>query len=219
MRHFWILCAVLFVLLLIAFAAGGQTLPKANPQFSSSTEQALPDAPSAVPPNAHPAQSTPLPDSAWLRIQQFVNGQPVVVYNTYGPPMHCRFAGATTDYLFCDLPDSMTGTGYRFDRASVVNVTLSHEPRNWHPAWLSSMIASGLVVGILATRSTDAGTAAEAGLIGAGVVGLIGAPLAFLPHPQRAFAGSGYPQYGVGIPLNFPIRSRLHTMLLLRALR
>jgi hypothetical protein len=219
MRHFWILYAVLFVLLILAFTAGGQTLPRANSQFSSSTTQALPDAPEAVPPDTPSAQPTQAPDSAWFRIQRFANGQPIVVYSTYGPPMHCRFAGATTDYLFCDPPNSPAGTGYRFERASVVNVTVSHEPRNWHPAWLSSMIAGGLVVGLIATRSTDAGTAAEAGLVGAGVVGLIGAPLAFLPHPQAAFVGPGYPQYGVGIPVNFPIRSRLHTMLLLQGLR
>ncbi len=219
MRHFWILYAVLFALPLMAFAAGGQTLPQANPQFSSSTEQALPDAPSAAPQTAPPAQATQLPDPAWFRIQRFANGQPIVVYSTYGPPMRCRFAGATTDYLFCDPPDSVAGTGFRFDRGSVVNVTLSHEPRNWHPAWLSSMIAGGLVVGIIAAQSTNAGSAAGAGLAGAGIVGLIGAPLAFLPHPQAAFAGPGYPQYGVGIPLNFPIRSRFHSMLLLGALR
>ena len=46
------------------------------------------------------------------------------------------------------------------------------------------MIAGGIIVGLIASQNTDAGTAAEDGIIGAGVVGLIGAPLAFLPHPQ-----------------------------------
>jgi hypothetical protein len=216
MRHFWIAFAVVFALLILAFTAKGQTTPLAD---SSSTTQALPDAPAAIQANARSAQSTPLPDLEWSRIQQFASGQPIVVYSTYGPPLHCLFAGATTDSLFCDPPHSAPGTGFRFDRTSVVNVTKSHEPRNWHPALLSSMIAGGIVVGLIAAQNTDAGSAAGAGLAGAGIVGLIGAPLAFLPHPQTAFAGPGYPQYGVGIPLNLPIRLRLHSMLLPGALR
>jgi hypothetical protein len=63
------------------------------------------------------------------------------------------------------------------------------------------MIAGGIIVGVCATRTNDAGTSAKAGLIGAGVVGLIGAPFAFLPRPQSAFAGPVLPQYSVGLPI------------------
>ena len=95
--------------------------------------------------------------------------------------------------------------GFSLDHADVLGVDLdlpratafqaSRPERNYHPAWISSMIAGGIIVGLVASKNTDAGTAAEDGIIGAGVVGLIGAPLAFLPHPQLMPSGPAYPQY------------------------
>jgi uncharacterized membrane protein YeaQ/YmgE (transglycosylase-associated protein family) len=72
------------------------------------------------------------------------------------------------------------------------------------------MIAGGLVVGLVASQNTSAGKAAQDGFIGAAVVGLIGAPLAFLPHSQIALAGPVYPRYGIGLPLRFVPRARMH---------
>ena len=65
------------------------------------------------------------------------------------------------------------------------------------------MIAGGFIVGLIASQNTDAGKAAEDGFIGAGIVGLIGAPLAFLPHPQFVPPRPAYPQY----PINFRLKS------------
>jgi hypothetical protein len=61
----------------------------------------------------------------------------------------------------------------------------------------------------MASRATDAGSAAQAGALAAGVVGLIGAPLAFLPRWQQT--GVAYQSRGtalVRIP-NFTRRPRL----------
>jgi hypothetical protein len=165
MRHLLILLTVLLVLLLMAFNARGQTPPPANP----------PDAP-------QPAPYAQPPDPRWSRIQQLAIGQEILVYSTYGPPLRCRFTGATDAYLFCEPSDSPASAGYRLDRASVINVQIARTVHNWHPAWISSMIAGGLVVGITATVNNNAGDSARDGLIAAGVVGLIGAPLAFLPR-------------------------------------
>jgi hypothetical protein len=150
--------------------------------------QSLPNAP-APQSSAPPA---PLPDSAWDRVLSLARGQPIVVASDYGPPAHCLFAGATAAFLFCDPPGNPPGVGYRFDRASVISVTLdqplptgaqfSQPHPNYHPFWLSSIVAGGLLVGICATRTMDAGDSARAGAIGALVVGAIGAPLAFLPQ-------------------------------------
>jgi uncharacterized membrane protein YeaQ/YmgE (transglycosylase-associated protein family) len=93
---------------------------------------------------------------------------------------------------------------------------VSRPEPNYHPAWISSMIAGGIIVGLCATRSTDAGTATRAGLIGAGVVGLIGAPLAFLPHSQFAPPGPAYPPFGIGLRLKTPISPRSHRILGIR---
>jgi hypothetical protein len=181
--------------------------------------QALPDNPGPV----------PMPDPAWNRLQSLVYGQPIVVDNTNGPPVHCFFAGITDAYLYCNPPGNPPGAGFRIDHASVLSVAMdapfqpaaqpTRPERNYHPAWISSMIAGGIIVGLVATRSTDAGTATEAGFIGAGVVGLIGAPLAFLPHPQIAPPGPIYPQYGIGLRLKSPIRSRSHLTFGLRTQR
>jgi hypothetical protein len=170
----------------------------------SALGQALPDNPAPV----------PMPDPAWSRLQSLVNGQPIVVDNTNGPPVHCLFAGVTDAYLFCNPPGNPRGVGFRFDHADVFGVDLdlprqmhtqvSRPEPNYHPAWISSMIAGGIIVGLVASQNTTAGKAAEDGVIGAGIVGLIGAPLAFLPHLQPALNRPAYPLYGVAVPLGLP---------------
>jgi hypothetical protein len=158
--------------------------------------QALPDAPSPAPPL----------DPMWDRVKDLANGAAIVVRNDNGPPVHCLFAGATDAYLFCDPPTNPPGVGFRFDRASIVSVDLDrpapYSPRfdrpqpNYHPAYLASIIAGGLIVGICATRTMDAGESASTGAIGALVVAAIGAPLAFLPHPYDS--GFAYQTRGFG---------------------
>jgi len=196
--------AILLLAISFAFSAAGQALPD----------------------NPAPA---PLPDPAWSRLQSLVNGQPIVVDNTNSPPVHCLFAGATDAFLFCNPPGNPAGVGFRFDHADVLGVDLdllrptatqaSRPERNYHPAWISSMIAGGIIVGLIDSKNTDAGTAAEDGIIGAGIVGLIGAPLAFLPHPQYVPTRPAYPQYGIGLRLKSPIRSRQHLLPFLRTSR
>ncbi|MGA8741586.1 MAG: hypothetical protein WB561_10420 [Terracidiphilus sp.] len=171
--------------------------------------QALPDNPAPV----------PIPDPAWSRLQALVYGQPIVVDNTNSPPVHCLFAGVTDAYLFCNPPGNPPGEGFRIDHANVLGVDLdlprlaptraSRPERNYHPAWISSMIAGGIIVGIIASQNTDAEKATEDGFIGAGIVGLIGAPLAFLPHPQIAPPGSAYPPYVFGAKLRLPFHSHI----------
>lgn len=183
---------------------------------SSALGQTLPDNPVPL----------PLSDPAWSRLQSLVIGQPIIVDNTSGPPVHCLFAGATEAYLFCDPPGNPKGVGFRFDHANVFGVDLdlprqmrtqmSQPQHNYHPAWISSMIAGGLIVGLIASQNTDAGKAAQDGFIGAGVVGLIGAPLAFLPHPPPAFAAPAYPSYGIGVRLGTPRVAHAHAIFHLR---
>jgi hypothetical protein len=175
----------------------------------------------ALPDNPTPA---PTSDPAWERVRSLAPNEAIVVRNDNGSPVHCLFSAATDGYLFCDPPGNPPGVGFRFDRARVVSVDLDlpsqtgaqftvPPERNYHPAWLSSIIAGGLIVGIIASRTTDAGSAAQAGAIAAGVVGLIGAPLAFLPRPA-AFAGNDplFPQFRAGVPLPHLCRPHLHLL-------
>jgi hypothetical protein len=139
---------------------------------------------------------TPAPyaPAGWNLVKNLIRGEPIVVGDDNGPPVHCLFAGATDQYLYCDPPGNPPGVGFRFDRASIVSVDLDPPPQknaqfdrpqtNYHPAWIASILAGGLLTGIIATRTTSNGNAAKAGLVGAGVVAVIGAPLAFLPHTQ-----------------------------------
>ena len=178
--------------------------------------------PAAAHAQALPDNPTPAPNSdpAWERLRSLAPNEAIVVRNDNGPPVHCLFSSATDAYLFCDPPGNSPGVGFRFDRAAIVSVDLdlpaqtgaqfTAPERSYHPVWISSIIAGGLIVGLIATRTTDAGGAAQAAAIGALVVAGIGAPLAFLPRPA-ALAGSGplYPQYGIGIPLRLR-RPHLH---------
>jgi hypothetical protein len=66
----------------------------------------------------------------------------------------------------------------------VVSVSATIPRKNHHPGWIAATLAGGLVVGLLAARTTSAGGAATAGMIGAGVVGIAGAPLA-LSQPDE----------------------------------
>ncbi|HTB97782.1 MAG TPA: hypothetical protein VK716_12295 [Terracidiphilus sp.] len=176
----------------------------------AASAQAVPDNPAPAPPA----------DPAWSLLQTLPVGTPIVVSNTNGPPVHCAFVGATDIYLDCNPASQTAGVGYRFDRASVVGVDReewhqssapTRKPeRNYHPAWLSCMIAGGLIVGITATRTTDAGHAAGAGLLGAVVVGAIGAPLAFLPHAYAGYGPPAPPMVAIGIPL--PLSAAAHAI-------
>jgi hypothetical protein len=172
--------------------------------------------PQNIPNSPAPA---PLPDPAWTNLQNVTIGSPVIVTDVDGRSVHCLFAGVTDAFLFCNPQGNPAGVGFRFDHAEVIGVDFDRPsqqialtaPRehNYHPAWISSMIAGGLIVGLCATRNTDAATSARAGLIAAGVVGAIGAPLAFLPHPQMAPPVPAYPPYVFGARLRFPAYSRI----------
>jgi hypothetical protein len=183
--------------ILALFLAGMSLLP------AFTHAQTLPDNPTPAPTS----------DPAWERLQSLAPNEPIVVRNDNGPPVHCLFSAATDAYLFCNPPGNPPGAGFRFDRTAVVSVDLdlpsqagaqfTAPERNYHPVWISSMLGAGLFVGLIASRATDAGGAAQAGAIAAGVVGLIGAPLAFLPRaPGIANNGPLYPQFGAGIPLH-----------------
>jgi len=161
----------------------------------------------ALPAQNLPSAPTPAPagPADWNRVKNLRNGAPIVVQSDNAPPAHCLFAGATGLYLFCNPPGNPPGVGFRFDRASIVGVDLDLPPQknaqidrpqpNYHPGWIASILAGGILTGIAATRSTGDGNAARAGLIGAAVVGVVGAPLAFLPHSQDdGFA------YRAGVP-------------------
>lgn len=173
------LATLLIAIVLLPAAAR----PQPSPTAPAPQPQALPDAPSPA----------PLPDPAWDRLKNLTNGEPIVVRNDNGPPVHCLFAGATDAYLFCNPPGNPLGVGFRFDRASVIsvdfdlpasNVARFNRPHpNYHPAWIASILAGGLVVGICATQNMNDGDSARVGAIAALIVGIIGAPLAFLPQP------------------------------------
>jgi hypothetical protein len=170
-----------------SFAAGASAadLPQAPaPSGSSSSTTGLQETAASqstlqAPP---PAKSGP-PNGDWRKIQRLAHGEQIVVTSTYGPSQACRFAGATDDALFCDAPGAPDGSGYRFERGTVISVQATRPAYNYHPAWIAAVIGGGLTVGIIAAQSNDAGDAAKIGAVGALVVGAIGAPLALLqPH-------------------------------------
>src|SRR4051794_17585433 len=159
--------------------------------------QVLPD-----PPNAPP-------DPAWNRLDSLAPGKSIVITTMDNRLVHCLFGSVTDNYLFWNPQGNPAGVGFRFDRVEVLSVDFDRfDPsaqgrpaeRNYHPGWISSMIAGGLIVGIVASQYADADRAARDGLIGAAVVGAIGPPFAFLPQPYATPPYAG-PIYGVGLRL------------------
>ena len=161
---------MLFVVVLSPLAAVCQMQPPPAPQSTSTPAQ--------------PAPPLSPPDKDWRKIQKLPYGVVIDVSSTYGPDLRCRFASATDDALFCNDPGSAPGAGWQFDRARVISVSATIPRKNHHPGWIAATLAGGLVVGLLAARTTSAGGAATAGMIGAGVVGIAGAPLA-LSQPDE----------------------------------
>jgi len=132
----------------------------------------------------------PLPDLMWSRVERMVHGQPMVVKPISGPSVHCRFAGATDAYLFCD-PDHArsAASDYRFDRAQVIRVKISRSKVNWHPALLATVAAIGIATGAAASsQGASDKTAAVGGLVTALTVGAIGYPIAVMQEQDRGFA-------------------------------
>lgn len=132
----------------------------------------------------------PLPDPVWYWVAHLVNGQPIAVKPTAGPVVHCRFAGATDVYLFCDPENARyAASGYRFDRAQVVSVKISHPKVNWHPALLTIAAGIGIATGVAASSQGASDKAAAAGgLVTALMVGAIGYPIALMQEDDRGFA-------------------------------
>lgn len=142
--------------------------------------QAPPDNPVSVQP----------PDPMWSRVEQLARGQEIEVRLTIGSPVHCRFAGATDAYLFCDLDNPPPGMqGYRFNRAQIVNVKVSQPPVNWHPALLATMAAAGIGIGFAASsQGASDKSAAAGGLVTALMVGAVGYPAVLAQEQDRGFA-------------------------------
>ena len=152
--------------------------------------------PSAVVAQAVPDNQAPAPprDPMWSRVEQLVHGQEIVVKPASGRALRCRFAGATDAYLFCDPDNAYAGSnGYRFDRAQVASVQVSHPKVNWHPALLATMAASGIAIGIAASqRGASDKSAAAGGLVTALVVGAVGYPIVVMQEQGGSF-GFAYP--------------------------
>lgn len=172
---------MLFVVVLSPLAAVCQSKPADSSSSAQSTVLPYSQPPQTRSHTAaaegQPGRLTP-PDKQWRKIQKLPMGTAVVVDSTYGQPLQCRFADATDDGLYCDTPESPDGTGWVFERPSVISVQATILQRNHHPGWMAATLAGGLIVGVLATRSTSAGNAAKAGAIGALITGGAGVPLA-----------------------------------------
>jgi hypothetical protein len=124
----------------------------------------------------------------WAQVEEFSDGQPIVVNTTSGFPVHCRFVGTTDAILYRDRPGAPHDQAdYRFDRATVASVRVSQPERNWHPVLAGAMVITGAIFGLAASRNTDAPGAAAAGLIAASIVGPIGYPIAMIEQRSAGF--------------------------------
>jgi len=182
-----------------------------------------------VAPSAHaqilPEAPAMPPDPEWNRLAGLTPGQSIVITTIDNRMVHCLYGSVTDSYLFCNPPGNPAGVGYRFDRVEVLSVDFDRTntaiarprrtERNYHPGWISSIIAGGLIVGIVASQNADPDRAARDGLIGALVVGAIGTPFVFLPQPYTPPPYGG-PIYGMGVRLRTPRMTHSNRILRLR---
>jgi hypothetical protein len=184
---------MLFVVVLSPLAAVCQMQQTPAPQSTqppgAPAAQSRSASPEAAPAQSGSSQAQPAPlsppDKEWRKIQKLPVGVAIVVVSSRDVPMHCRFAAATDDALYCDAPESPGGSGWQFDRATVVSVEATILKKNWHPGLVGAMIAGGTLVGLVATHGASAGRAAGIGAIGAVITGAAGAPIAMSQPDEK----------------------------------
>jgi hypothetical protein len=137
---------------------------------ASMAAQALPDAPNT-------AEAT-----GWTRVGDLARGEEIAVARGGGNSVHCLFAGATSENLFCDSPYS--DREMRFNRADIDKIRMDQSRRDFWTIIGGGAVGGGLWIGISSLKTHDSGTAVSEGLAGAA----IGAFLAFIPaETVRAF--------------------------------
>jgi hypothetical protein len=175
MRHFWITYAILIALILMAFAAGGQTPPnQTSPQ-------------SQTPAQTPPAYITPARGNEdWNRVRDLVHDEEINVWSSHNRHVRCLFTGATDDFLFCEPRYAREGSGeYRFERADVDKIRLEQGNRNFK-ATLTVTTVAGVIAGAALPNTSNGGERIIGGLAG-GLAGtmagaIIGGPIAiFVP--------------------------------------
>ncbi|HEY2858946.1 MAG TPA: hypothetical protein VGJ21_11060 [Terracidiphilus sp.] len=177
---------MLMVVVLSPLAAVCQGLPEQARQTESASAAGQPQPNTSQPDSSPPAQQalTP-PDGQWRKIQRLPVGVEILVRPASGSLAGCRFAAATDETLYCNEPGNATDPGLQFCRADVLSVQATILHKNHHPVWIASMIAGGVITGILATSGASAGRAAGIGVVGAAITGVIGGPLALSSPDER----------------------------------
>ena len=130
--------------------------------------QTLPDNPSPTTPGT----------AGWSRLGNLARGEEITVAQTGQYSLHCRYAGATDDYLFCDEAVPWTSnSSYRIERAEIENVRMDQSRTVARMIVCGGAIAGGLWFGISSSKSDNTQISVASGLLGAGV----GALITFIP--------------------------------------
>jgi hypothetical protein len=146
-------------------------LPIAIPLLAAAAwTQSLPD-------NPEPAKPM---TSGWNRVRDLAQGDEITVDAGKRHTIHCSFAGATDQTLFCDPHYGWLGRGEsQFDQAEVETVRQSHEKRNRWLLIAAMGSAGGIVVGLRDANPYNSERVLE-GMFGAALSGAISYPIAAL---------------------------------------
>jgi hypothetical protein len=111
-------------------------------------------------------------------VRDLANGDKISVSIAGRQTLHCRFAGATGDLLFCDARYAWSGDrSYQFDRNQVKEVRLDHQVRNRRVLTGIAAVAGGVFAGLRASSPVDTRAGVFEGLAGAGAFALITYPI------------------------------------------
>ncbi|MGA2887419.1 MAG: hypothetical protein ABSE51_05155 [Terracidiphilus sp.] len=132
---------------------------------SAARSQALPDNPQPAKPAA----------TGWSRVADLAHDEEIVVAGAGSHDLHCRFAGATDDYLFCNSNFPwINDRGYQLDRAEIETIRLNQSHRNLKITVGTAAAASGVWAGIRTANHDNASTAVFTGIFGTGIGALAG---------------------------------------------
>lgn len=159
MRHFWITCAIPIALILMAFAAGGQTLP--NPTAPRDNTSAQDPPPAVVVPSRN--------NDDWNRVRALAHDEEINVWSSRNRHVRCLFTGATDDFLFCEPKIGYGGGEYRFNRADVDRIRLEQGEHHF-----KTTVAVAALTGVIAGAALPSTNNSAGRVIGGLAGGLVG---------------------------------------------
>ena len=118
----------------------------------------------------------------WDSIEHLPRGEKIKISYGRGSWEHCRFAGATDAYLYCDSEDFDRVQIRQIDRVAISDFKFDHDARNGRLIVTGMAVVGGISLGFINQKArTDPEAAGTLGALGGTALGaLAGIPISCL---------------------------------------